>query len=170
MDESDTELSGMSKPASVACLSKKSINSLFQFTLSSTVILAFIYILVFIVQLITRASFDDVYLVIGYISLIAFISVPFGYYGSLTSGYCALFTFIIVASYHLYGLLFYIYQYIEDLAKDSVTISYTLHRTSAITYTCVICLSIIMASLAILVKAKQIEPAKVIVFDNNSTD
>lgn len=175
MDESEIELSGMTRPISIVCLPKGFITNALKFTLSSITILSLIYITLLCTHFAIGIELDEIILALGFISLTACLSIPFGFYGALRNSYWALFTFIFVSSYHLYGLLFYLKLYISDTkliqtTKGGLLGGLALHQTSLASCLIVVVFSMLMTSLALIVKTKLIPPAKVIISDNNPSD
>lgn len=170
--------SDMSRSGSIACLSKQTISNAFECILSCIVLLSFIYILLLIIGLSSVSVINTLFYTIGYISLVVIISAPIGLYGSSRSNYYALFLFFIITSYHLYSLIMYFWLNIRSSAIQifppdaaaSAKGHETLHHITTATLTSLIALSLLFASLKIISTVHQIEPARVIVVDNNPLD
>lgn len=176
--EEELELidSEMTKSGSVACLSKQTVSTTFECTLSCIILVSFIYIVLLILGLSSVKSIDTLFYAVGYISIIIIISVPIGLYGSSSGSFCALFVYFILASYHLYALIMYFWFNIRSAAisigsDQNQTKGYEiLHLITTGTNTALVALSILMASLKIISNTNQIEQARVIVVDNNPLD
>lgn len=188
MEVSELELSSMPKRPAFACLSNKTITNIFSFSLSSIFILALIHITLVFLHFVAGFDSDDIYLIVGLISLVILINFPLGLYGLIRKNYYTLFGYIFIASYHLYALLFYIiiihqsdfdliHQSSNNSSKSSLPESssasggcITLHLITIGIYIIALICSMTMAAFEIIVKAKQIEPTKIVVFDNTSSD
>ena len=163
----------MSKSGSVCCLSKQTISYAFESLISCTILLAFIYILLVILGITKAIQLDTLFYTIGYISFVIILSAPIGIYGSQSGSYCALFVYFVIASYHLYALLIYIYfNFIRSSEATSLPKSGygTLHKIAAGSYTALVAITILAASMKILSNIGLIEPSRVIVVDSNPLD
>lgn len=163
--------SDMTRSGSIACLSKQTISNAFECILSCLVLISFIYILLLVIGLTSLTFINTLLCTIGYISLVVIISAPIGLYGSSRGNYYALFLFFIITSYHLYSLIMYFWFNIRSkgLTNDSAGYEILHHITTAL-YTSLIGLSILFVWLKIISTVNQIEPARVIVVDNNPLD
>lgn len=191
MDIENLELSEeMTKTGSFAYLSKETINSLFNCTLSCTVFGASIYIIILIAKVATFVQISKLYLTIGYISLICLLTFPLGLYGSRTGNSCGLLIFFLLASYHLYGLIIYIWLNIVPISYTNaadrsylkqyrqLNINYRvanidetfLNNITVFLYTASVLLSLFSTVFKIISKTKEIGADKVIVVDNNPVD
>lgn len=185
MDIEDYE-SEMTKSGSIACLSKKTINNSLDCIISCTIFAALVYIVLTFLGIISVANINSLFLPVGYISLIVLLSAPAALYGSAKNSYCALFTFFVLASYHLYGLVIYVWLNIRSksflppsgnnstsssssssLPKDYLLGELTLHEITLAAYALVVLLSLIMVCFKIVSATSSIEPARVILVDNN---
>lgn len=177
----------MPKTGSFACLSKQTITNVLECMLSCIIFVAIVYIFLIFLDLVSVSKVDTVLKTIGYISLVVLISAPCGLYGSLKNSYTALFAYFVIGSYHLFSLVLYIWfnvRYHSIFSKQEHTnynssnnstgsnefTELTLHQITTAAYTMVVFLSLIMVTFKIISTANQIEPAKVIVVDNNPLD
>lgn len=173
-----TYLSEMSRTGSCGCLSKQNISNSYECILSCTTYPSLIYILLLVISLLVPFKLDLIFHIIGYISLFSLITTPLGLYGSSRGSYCALFTFFILASYHLYALVMYFWFDIKapmfrDRESTEVTCTKDfeyLHYILSGSYTILIALSILFVTCKITSLVNQIDPARVIVVDNNPVD
>lgn len=161
---------------SCACFSKQTIQDLFECALACTTYPSFVYILLLIVSLVAPFKLLFLFQIIGYISLFSVVITPLGFYGSIRNNYCTLFTFFILASYHLYALAMYFWFDVEapmfhdkEWAKSTKDFQH-LHYILSGSYTVLVALSVILVVCRISSLVGQIEPAKVIVVDNNPSD
>lgn len=169
---------------SVACLSKQTISNLLECTLSCIIFVASLYILTLFLHLIHVSEIDILFQTIGYISVFIIATTPIGLYGSVKGNYIALLSYFVIGFYYLYTLIIYIWFNIRtksiisfkafDLnAGQSTKASLsevTLHQITTGAYTLLVIISIILVTLRIISVANQVEPAKVIVVDNNPVD
>lgn len=177
MDE-DFSQSEMAKPGSILCLPKRCVTNALISVISCVIFVSLIYLLLTFLHLASLVTVDSLFHALGYISLLVLFSAPIGIYGAAKSSYCALFTYLILASYHLYGLILYIclnlkswtqsYQQINVNGKEKDEL--ILHKVTSGAYATVLVLTLIMTSLKIVSTTNQIEPNKVIVVDNNPLD
>lgn len=196
MDEEGFESSEMAKSGSFTCLSKQTITTALECLLSCIITIGTIYVFLLILGLIQVTKVDNLLMTIGYISLIIAISAPIGLYGTEKSRYWALFLYYILASYHLYALIMYIWFNIKESVLASSTSSssssaslstyqnedtkpithktlleeLSLHQVTTGAYTMLVFFSLIFVVFKIISTTNQIEPAKVIVVDNNPLD
>lgn len=181
MDDEVSE-SEMARSGSVTCFSRNSISALFKCSLSCLVLLALIYIVLLLIATISSIQTVTLYKTLGYISLIIVFNGPTGFYACCKQSYCALFAYLFVGSYHLYALVIYIWfnlnskAFSEGPASTSIegnsnrSNDLLLHQTTTGTYTVVVVLTLIMCSARIVSITNQVEPAKVIVVDNNPSE
>lgn len=171
--------SDMSRTGSIACLSKRTISNIYECILSCITYISLIYILLVLIGLIFHIQTDFIFQLIGFISIFSLITTPLGIYGSLKGSYCALLTFFLLASYHLYALVMYFWfnikanTFLESAAQPSSVKSKGyeyLHYISSGSYTLLVGLSILLASCKVISLVNQIDPARVIVVDNNPVE
>lgn len=179
-EEEEVEDEEMSKLGSVCCLSKRTITTALECVLSCVSFTSLIYIILLIYCLSFSIELDLVFLIIGYISIFSLITTPLGLYGCNKPSYCALFAFLFLASYHLYGLAMYFWFNLKApifneppnqaaLERSLKLRGYEyLHYITSGSYTALVGLSILLASCKIISLVDQIEPARVIVVDNSS--
>lgn len=179
VEESESD---MAKSGSFACLSKKTISTLLECIISCTIFVATIYIILGFLGLISVAPVDSLFLPVGYISLIILLSAPIVLYGSTKNSYYALFTFFVLASYHLYALVIYVWFSIRSSSlfsgninsttpsKENLFGELTLHQVTLAAYAMVVLLSLVVVCLKIVSSTSQIVPAKVILVDNNPSE
>lgn len=186
MEESyddDDYYSEMGRSGSFACLSKKTITNCLECLISCLILMSAIYIALLILGFIFAVKGGEVFHSVGYISLIVCFSAPIGLYGSRKSNYTALIIFLVLVSYHLYGLLVYIWFAIRDSSlfnafatsrsNNVVTNSkgvLNLHEVSLTAYSLTVLLTIFMTVFKLISSTLRLEPAKVIVVDNNPLD
>lgn len=179
-EQSDSE---MAKSGSIACLSKKTITNSLECIISCTIFVSIIYIILTFFEAISVVTVDKLFIPVGYISLIVLLSSPIALYGSAKNSYCALFFFFGLASYHLYALVIYVWLNIRNQSllsishtnssthtRDSSLDELALHHVLLAAYSIVVLLSLIMVCLKIISITSQIEPAKVILVDNNPSE
>lgn len=187
MDE-EFSLSEMAKSGSFLCLSKKTITNTLISSISCVIFVSLLYLLLIFLNLTTLVEVGSIFHVIGYLSALVLISAPIGIYGASKGSYCALFIHFIVASYHLYGLILYICLNIkswsqahDDAQKPPLSQNHgtlyellggdlTLHQITSSAYATVVFLTLIMTSMKLISTTLQLEPARVIVVDNNPLD
>lgn len=169
--------SEMSSTGSICCLSKRTITNIFGCTLACITYISIIYFSLAIYCLVASTHLDIVFLVVALLSLFSVITTPIGIFGCSRTSYCALFTFVIFASFHLYGLIMYfwfnlkapIFESTTKVANSTRIKNYEdLHYLTSGSYTGLVGLSILLASCKILSLIEQIEPARVIVVDNTA--
>lgn len=178
MDELPAQDSEMAKTGSFACLSKQTITNAFECTLACLIFVASIYLIQLLVGLSSLAKIDDLFYPVGYISLVVLISAPVGLCGSGRANYTALFAYFLIGSYHLYALLAYTWFSLRHsglLSDQQATASkllgeQSLHQITTAAYTLTLILSLLLNSCKIISTTSQIEPARVIVVDNNPLD
>lgn len=173
--ESSNEMAN--KTGSFLCFSKQTITDLLSCILSCVIFVAVIYILLLLLNLISGSYADKLYYTVGYISLIIFITAPLGFYGSLRSSYKALFAYFVLTSYHLYALAIYIWLnarsnsfFKTSKSANNPSLELNLHQITTVAYATVVMLALVMTCVKVISTANQIEPAKVIVVDNNPLD
>jgi len=167
----------MTRTGSVACLSKKTITGFFDSSLSCSLFIAAVYIGLLATGLAGFTVVDKLFYTIGYISLAVLITVPIGLYGSISGSYSALICFFLATSYLLYALTMYIWfnartstLFIPWQSNTTDKGFQSLHQLACISYTITIVLSLLLAVLKIVSNVSQLEPARVIVVDNNPLD
>lgn len=170
----------MARTGSLACLSKQTITNSLECVISCMIFVGIIYLILLVLGLSQLTKIDTLIQTLGYISIVIIISAPIGLYGSAKSKYWALFFYYLLASYHLYALVMYIWfnirtsELIPKETSDSTNArlfsGLSLHQVTTGAYTVLVCLSLILVILKIISTTNQIEPAKVIVVDNNPLD
>lgn len=164
----------MTRAGSVGCFTKQTITNSFECVLACIALLGLIYISVLVLGLAQVATVDTLFYAVGYISLLSLVGTPLGLYGSSTGSYCALFLFFTLASYHLYALVMYLWFNVRNSAlflESSKTKGFEiLHQVTTGSYTALLALGMLMVSMKIISNINQINPARVIVVDNNSND
>lgn len=178
--DSSWDDSEMGRSGSFAYLSKKSITNSLECLISCVILLAAIYIALLTFNLTSLLKGHNEYQLVGYISLIACLSAPIGLYGSKKSSYWALILFFVLASYHLYGLIMYLWLSIRSSDIFSISKNKSLsealkkngelHHVTMVAYTLVVIFSLILSVFKIISITLRLEPAKVIVVDNNPSD
>lgn len=181
MDVEGSE-SEMAKSGSLACLSKKTISTLFESIISCKIFVAAIYIILSLLSIASIIRVDSLFIPVGYISLIILFSAPIALYGSTKNSYYALFLFFVLASYHLYALLIYVWLNIRSSSflsgnnnstsgsKDNRFGELPLHQVTLAAYTMAVILSLIVVCLKIVSSTSQIVPTRVILVDNNPSE
>lgn len=183
----------MPRSGSVGCLSKETISTAFDCILSCILFVAFIYIGLLILGPVSKIELDQLFYVIGYISIAVLFIVPIGLYGSSSGSYCSLICFFILASYLCYALTMYIWfntrsselfpGFYSNNKSGTATTNKTasggrtglrgfdvLHQLTCCSYTALVILSLLMVIFKIVSNVSQIEPARVIVVDNNPSE
>lgn len=187
MDEEFSQ-SEMAKSGSFLCLSKKTITNTLISSISCVIFVSLLYLILIFLNSTTLVKVGNIFHVIGYISLIVLLSAPIGIYGASKGSYCSLLIHFIVASYHLYGLILYMslnfksWSQFHDNAQKRLTTQkdetlfellggdLTLHQITSSAYATVVALTLIMTCMKIISTTLQLEPARVIVVDNNPID
>lgn len=162
MDE-DFSQSEMAKSRST--LKRCITNSLISIV-ACVVFVSIVYSLLAFIHITSLAQIGILFRTLGYISLLTLLSAPIGIYGAVKSSYCALFIFLIIASYHLFALILYICLNLKSWSEPKLI----LHQVTSGAYIIVVVLALIMGTLKIVSTTKQLEPTKVIVVDNNPLD
>lgn len=184
--EDEYSESEMARSGSVVCFSKNTISGLLKCFLSCLLLVALIYLLLIFLSLVTSIEIITLFKTLGFISLIIIFTGPLGFYGCCRQSYFALFTYLLVGSYHLYALVIYIWFNLnwkaftfEQAAGGGQSGKYSatqqnndliLHQTTTGAYTVLIALTLLMCGARIVSITNQIEPAKVIVVDNNPSE
>lgn len=179
----------MPKTGSVSCLSKQTILSILDCVLSCITLVALIYVGLLILIQISDKQTNPLFNTIGLISLAALLSIPLGSYGTKSGNYCALLCFFVSTSYLLYALIMYIWfntrsgdlfpapggeannNNNNNTASTKVAHGYDrLHQLTCCSYTGLVFAALLATTLRIISQVNQIEPARVIVVDNNPLD
>lgn len=172
MDLELNDSGAMSKTGSFACMSQDTITNIFDSLVSCVIFAAIIYIILFTGDLASVTSSPRSFVFIGAVSLITVISAPIGLIGASKGNYWLLFSYFILSSYHVYGLVMYMALTLKD-SDGPVLLRSTklnLHQVTVGSYTLVVLLSFGFACCKIISATNKIEPAKVIVVDNNPFD
>jgi hypothetical protein len=173
----DPDIDAMSNSGSVCCLSKRTLTNLLECAISCVAYVSLIYIALLIYSLAAGTELDLSFHVIGFISVFSLVTTPVGIFGCSYTSYCALFTFLLLASYHLYGLTMYFWFSLKaPIFISSQTGSNTshhkeyeyLHYLASGSYTGLVALSILLTLCKIVSLVEELEPARVIVLDNSS--
>lgn len=170
----DKQNSDMPNSGSVCCLSKNIVSNIFECVLSCVAYISLIYIVLLIYSVCNAVEIDFSFHVIGFVSLFSLITTPIGGFGCSRTSYCALFTYILFASYHLYGLTMYFWFSLSApifiSQGDSGSSRYKeyeyLHYLASGSYTALVGLSIVLALFKIVSLVSLLDPARVIVVDN----
>lgn len=173
----------MSNSGNFVCLSKQTIAVILECILSCILFVAVIYFILFIIN-VSKANGWIEY--IGIISIVALISTTFGFCGSQRDSYCGLFSYFILASYHLYFLAIYVgltlkldssSQETSSLLTESSRLDVqlkskevNLHQLTVAFHIFSVVLSLVMVCFKIISLTSQIDSGKVIVLDNNPVD
>jgi hypothetical protein len=167
--------SEMPRSNEVCFVAKKAITNILECILACITYISTIYILLLIYGLVGVSHLELTIKVIGYLSLFSLVTTPVGSFGCNRTSYCALFTFILIASYHLYGIVMYFWLILKlpNFASNQqseippLLLKYELlHYLISGSYAFLVTASIILAICKIVSLVQQIEPARVVVVDN----
>lgn len=170
MDDSLLDLSEMSRTGSLICLSKQTIATLLECLISCLIFVSIVYIALLVFDLTSISEISSLYHPIGYISLVVLLSAPLAIYGSSSGSYPALLGYFLLASYHLYAVCIYVWLKIRSSEFKLNKASDPLHQVVVASYTTVLILSLILVICKIISNVNLLEPARVIVVDNNPSD
>lgn len=170
MDDSLLDLSEMSRTGSLICLSKQTIATLLECLVSCLIFVSIVYIVLIVFGLASISDIRSIYYPIGYISLVVLVSAPLAIYGSSSGSYYALLGYFVLAAYHLYAIGIYIWLKIRSSEFRLSKATDPLHQIAVACYTIVLILSLVLVTCKIISNVSLLEPARVIVVDNNPTD
>lgn len=174
----------MTDKATFLCMNRRTYGKIFECLLTCIVMIGIVYMILTFLTLINPSSQVHVmFATTGYIACVNFIIAPIGFYGSKRFKYWALLTYFILASYYIYAYLFYLYFY-NNASELNMVGNNTQKTTSTskengglllhkITISCHIILiasSMFTVCARIIATTKGVEPAKIIVQDNISSD
>lgn len=164
-------------------MTRKTIGRILDCGLSCGIAISFIYILIALFNILPNSlstvsgKLDTLFVTIGFIGCLVFITSPFGFYGSKNANYWSLLIFIFLSSYHLYAYCFYLYFHssrssfqIKSSSDDRLEGGLMLHKVCIFTHMATIIFSMLMASSKIIVSTKNLDTASIYVQDNISSD
>lgn len=162
---------------SILCLSRSLIAKILECIIACIVFVSLVYLVLLLLNsLVGQNKFDPIYTTVGYISLITIFSVPIGYYGSCNGSPKALLLYYLLAAYHAYALIIYLWinirfeYFYNDQDSNPKSGGLMLHLVSTGAYTSAVIASLLAASTRIISNTSSNDSPGVIVNDNTSLD
>lgn len=173
----------MSDQATFLCINRRTYGKIFECLLTCIVMIGIVYMVVTFLTLVNPSgSVHVMFATTGYMACVNLISAPIGFYGSKKFRYWALITYFILASYYIYAYMFYLYFYTGsselNIVNNTQKITSTskenggllLHKSTITCHIILISLSMFAICARIIATTKGVEPAKIVIQDNLSSD